>query len=70
DGNKMIQAKHSKKVYLTWQTNFFQGNILQAFGIGDPLISNPTLKGQIGVDIGYGNIQIPYQFTIPFKIGQ
>lgn len=69
DDDKIIKPGRKKKMYLTWQTNFFQGNILQAFGIGEPLISNPSIKMEMGFDLGYGNVQIPYKLSIPFKIG-
>jgi hypothetical protein len=67
--DKMIAPRSTKKLYLTWQTNFVPGNIMQAFGSGTLLPNNPALQGSFGVDIGYGLMEIPYNFTLPFKFG-
>jgi len=66
--DKIIPAKRSKKIYLTWQTNFINGNMMAAFGNGT-LTSNPALQGRFGFDLGYGMIELPFNFPITFKVG-
>lgn len=70
DNDKIIPPKSNKKVYLTWQTNFFQGNIMDVFNSGKALPHDPSLSGKFGIDLGYGLMEIPYNFVIPFKFGR
>ncbi len=69
DASKMIPGKTKKKYYMSWQTNFFNGNILQMFGNGEALPYTPGIQGKIGMDFGYGIMEIPIDIRVPLKFG-
>ncbi len=69
DGSKTIAGKRIIKYYLSWQTNFFNGNILQMLGNGQVLPHTPGIVGKIGVDFGYGIMEIPMNIQVPIKFG-
>ncbi len=68
-GSPRIGPGEEQRMNLTWQINWNDTFTLPGFISGQALPNNPTLKGNVNVDIGYGMISLPFSITAPLQLG-
>ncbi|MDX1909359.1 MAG: hypothetical protein SF053_20135 [Bacteroidia bacterium] len=68
-GSRIIGAGQDRTMTLSWQLNWNDTFTLPGLLSGQVLPQNPTLKGSVNVDIGYGMVRVPFSLTAPVQLG-